>query len=233
MDRTGKSTIGNTLSKLLNCKLTHFDKPKNLEDGKKQYFGFLKTVEPYKNIICDRFHDGEHIYAPIYRGYESDYLPEFETELKKHPYLFVNTIASLPVIIERIKTDGEDFVQEEHYKTILESFERFIEKQSMPYIKVNTDNSDINQYMIEILVAMDKVQKLHDFSVNNNCKNVYYGNIYANNFVIVKNTGNLKEVKLQLLKMGIYHDSWITTTENNEFVEYQLQLFGMKKVYTL
>ena len=231
-DRTGKSTICNKLSELLNCKSVHFSAPKTLEEGKKQYFDFLDTVEPFKNVICDRFHDGEHIYAPIYRNYESNYLQEFEQKLKKHPYLFVNTKSSLQTIIERIEKVGEDFVKPEHYELVLNSFDRFLEKQSMPYIMINTDNNNLDEYIIDILVAMDKAQKLHDYYIKNNCTNLYYGNINAKNFIIA-NENNPSKIKRLLIEKEIYQDCWITTTENKDFVAYQLQLLKYENIYTI
>jgi thymidylate kinase len=223
IDCSGKSTICTKLSELLDCKVVHFDKPKDLEDGKKQYFGFLNNKYITKNIICDRFHDGEHIYAPLYRGYESNYLKEFEQKLWNFPYLFINTTASLETILNRVKVRGEDFVKEEHFEQILNSYDKYLEKQSMPYIKVNTDNNDLDKQIKEILVAIDIVQKLYDYSVNNNSKNIYYGNIYAKYFVI----SNDRNIKDKLIDRGIYNQCWITIPEDKKFIEYQLSLLKL------
>lgn len=233
MDCTGKSTICKKLSELLKCPIQHFDKPKDLDDGKKQYFDFQKNINSNKNIICDRYHDGEYIYAPLYRGYEADYLHEFENELRKSPYLFVNTIASLNTIIERIKTRGEDFVKEEHYQNVLDLFERYIEKQSMPYIKINTDDSNIDCYLKQILSAIDIVQKLYNFKVKNVCQNLYYGNIVAKYFIIVDDDITLEQVKEKIITEGIYHDSWITTSEDKNFVNYQIELLQPKNIINI
>lgn len=229
MDCTLKTTLCGLLSKQLDCKVVHFDKPKDLLDGKKQYFDFLSNLEINEDVICDRFHDGEHIYAPIYRGYESDYLQEFEAELRKYPYLFVNTKASLDVIKERIKNRGEDFVKEEHYSTVLNLFNRFVNIQSMPYIIVDTSEADIETYMQRILEAIEKAKNIYQYCVKNDCKTIYYGNMEADNFIIVSKE-NLESAKKQLTKYSDYQNCWITTNCDRNFVDYQIKLLKPKEV---
>lgn len=224
-DCSGKSTLCEKLSKLLDCSIEHFDKPKDLEDGKQQYFNFQSLIDPNKNIICDRYHDGEYIYAPLYRGYEADYLKEFEDELRKVPYLFINTTANLETIMNRVKSRGEDFVKEGDFQTILSLYNKYIEKQSMPYIKIATDDSNVEHYLKQMLDAINIIQKLYDYKVKNVCKNVYYGNIEAKYFVIVENSNYTQEqIKEEIISKGIYHDCWITTSENKYFVDYQKDL---------
>lgn len=230
VDCSGKSTLCKKLSEILNCEITHFDKPKDLEDGKRQYFSFQNSINVNKDIICDRYHDGEYIYAPLYRGYEADYLKEFETELRKMPYLFINTFASLSTIINRAKSRGEDFVKEEDFNNVLKLYDRYVMKQSMPYIRINTNESNIDLYLKRILKSIDIIKKLYDFNVKNNCKTIYYGNIEANT-IIVTTQQNLHNVKLKI--KDDYNNYWITTNEDNEFIKYQTDLLCPNKVLYL
>ena len=229
MDCTLKTTLARILSEKLNCKVVHFDKPKDLLDGKNQYFSFLSNLKTNEDIICDRFHDGEHIYAPLYRGYESDYLEEFELELRKYPYLFINTTAKLDVIKKRIENRGEDFVKEEHYQTVLNLYSRYINLQSMPYIIIDTSKADIEQYISRILQAIEKTKNIYNYYVKNDCKTIYYGNMEADNFIIV-NKENLENSKMQIIKYGNYKDYWITTNDDKEFIDYQIKLLNPKEV---
>lgn len=229
MDCTLKTTLCEKLSKILSCEVCHFDKPKNLEDGKKQYFDFLNETYKQNDVICDRYHDGEHIYAPLYRGYESNYLHEFETKLREYPYLFVNTVSDINVILERIKLRGEDFVKEEHYQTILDLFEKYLEKQSMPYIKIDTSDYKTDEYIRRILRAIENIKKMYSYSVKNNCQNIYYGNMEANNFIIV-NRDKLELAKQKLIQANEYNNCWITTNEDDEFVCYQMRLLQPEEV---
>lgn len=229
MDRTLKSTICDKLSKILQCNVYHFDKPKDLEDGKQQYFNFLNETYKTNDIICDRYHDGEHVYAPLYRGYESNYLKEFELQLRKYPYLFINTTADIDVILERIKLAGEDFVKEEHYQTVLDLFERYVEKQSMPYIKIDTSAAEVDKYIERILNATDKVKRMYEYAVKNGCQNIYYGNMEADNFIIV-DKDKLELVKQMLIKNKTYNNFWITTNEDSDFVDYQMRLLQPEEI---
>jgi thymidylate kinase len=159
-DGTGKSTLVKALSEKLGWESKHFDKPKDLADGKKQYFDFAKMMNenPDKNIICDRLHDGEYIYAPLYRGYTANYMREFEQEIvRKHNFLFVYVKADLETIIDRTRKRGEDFVKEEHFQIVLDSFEKYLQEQALPYIVIDTTNSNTEDDVQKVLEAMDKV----------------------------------------------------------------------------
>lgn len=229
-DATGKSSICKILSEKLNCNVVHFDKPKDLLDGKQQYFSFLSDKFINKDIICDRFHDGEHIYAPLYRGYESNYLKEFEQELRKYPYLFINTTADLQIIKDRISKRGEDYVKEEHYSVILNAYKRYIQLQSMPYIIVDTSNSMLDNYIETILNYINITKKIFKFGVKNGYENFYYGNMDCNDFIIVKSKEDLDICKQQLIDSNKYENSWITYSEDNDFINYQIKLLNPKNI---
>lgn len=228
-DLTGKSTLSNKLSQLLECPLKHFDKPKDLKDGKRQYFDFLANTSKDSNIILDRFHDGEHVYAPLYRGYESDYLKEFESHLIKYPYLLVYVYADLDTILDRLAKRGEDYVKHEDFQKILDLFNKYLIKQTMPYIMINTDDSQIEKYMEHILKSINKIQLLYDFRIKNNYINdLYFGNIDAENLVIINEKESIENIKN---KFSInYNNYWFTTNNNDAFVEYQISLLKPKNI---
>lgn len=108
IDRLGKSTLINGLrSKLGYHEVIHFQKPDLLEyysqdtficplpdyvrdDPKKraqfqyQYASFMNSMRladaPGARIIFDRWHLGEVVYSPLYRGYSGDYVFDLEKE---------------------------------------------------------------------------------------------------------------------------------------------------------
>jgi thymidylate kinase len=157
-DCVGKSTLVKLLSEVLGWETIHFDKPKNYEDGKQQYFDFANKMNqnPGKNIICDRLHEGEWVYAPLYRGYKGDYMQEFEKEVTKNQdYLLVHVKADLQTVLERARSRGEDFVKEEDFVHVLNAFEEYKKEQQLPYITIDTTNSKTGSDVRKILDAME------------------------------------------------------------------------------
>lgn len=142
-DGSGKTTLVNNLlthfSK--NATTAHFSNPRDYDDGKNQYYSFLEQHQKNSEfILCDRFHEGEWVYAPIYRNYTADYLKDLEEQIiTKHNYLLVFLYAELKDILSRTDVRGEDFVKREHFQLVLDNFlNNFLLKQSLPFIYLNT-----------------------------------------------------------------------------------------------
>lgn len=251
-DGTGKSTLVKALSEKLGWETKHFDKPKDLADGKKQYFDFAKHMNenPNNNIICDRLHDGEWIYAPLYRGYTGNYLKEFEKEIiKEHNFLFVYVKASLDTIIDRTRKRGEDFVKEEHFQIVLDSFEKYLKEQSLPYIVIDTTNSNTEDDVNRIIEAMNKVNTIWNSVRDGECNNAVLenvfprGNVEADVMIVSQNPGgkgkgnystiwnggtNSNFVMSTVQNADIFENSWFTNlvpypTKDNKITKSQIE----------
>jgi len=236
-DGSGKTTLAEKTCNLSNGVYTHFDKPKDLADGKNQYFGFLNDhKDDTINYICDRFHEGEWVYAPLYRGYTGNYLSEFEREIiKDHNYLLTYVTANLETIITRTRIRGEDFVKEEHFQTVLNLFNDFLYLQKMPFIIVDTSTAPIPGSLIRIQDAMKKVNNIWGSikqCIDNKCDGVIAptplprGNVEAKYMIVGQNPGGrgkgsqyqtawsegqTPEFLNNVLKQaGIYLDCWFT-----------------------
>ena len=143
-DGVGKTTLCEQLMSEGGWRTTHFSQPRDMADGKRQYMDFLEAVDD-GDYLCDRFHDGEHVYAPIYRGYESDYLPEIEDRM-------VNLNANFPLLLyvtadeadvaRRIAVRGEDFVKDGDHGRVRANYARFMAKQTLPFAVINTSKHD-------------------------------------------------------------------------------------------
>lgn len=103
LDRLGKSTlISNIRQRLGYYEVIHFSKPQKLDIYEKASWGyegvprentssFIYQRESFVNsmllaksgarIIFDRWHLGEAVYAPMYRGYDGDYVFQMEEQL--------------------------------------------------------------------------------------------------------------------------------------------------------
>lgn len=149
-DGAGKSTVANKLNEALGYEVHHFGPPKNYEDGKQQYFGFIEKTDT--DVICDRFHEGEKVYAPIYRGYEADYFPELEKALmEKFNVLLVLVYAPFPAIEQRLKERGEDFVKPQHFQYAFEKVIEIFNESNLPKMMIDTSLNSVEQNVEKIL----------------------------------------------------------------------------------
>lgn len=166
---SGKTTLCNNLSKELNLEIKHFDKVKTMEEGKKQYFDFLNNYNN-KDIILDRFHDGEWIYAPIYRNYEANYLNEIENKIKTFDYMLILITCDINEISKRLDIRGEDYLKPEHYQLEKDNFIKFINKQTLPYIIIDTTFNNEEQtlkYAMYYINYMKILYNQNKFNINN------------------------------------------------------------------
>lgn len=165
----GKTTLCNNLAKKLNLNMIHFDKVKTMEEGKKQYFDFLNNYNN-EDIILDRFYDGEWVYAPIYRNYEANYLNEIENKIKSFNYLLIFVKCDIDEIAKRLNIRGEDYLKPEHYQLEYDNFIKFINKQSLPYVILDTTHKNQKQTLKYVLYYISLMQTLYEknkFNKNN------------------------------------------------------------------
>jgi thymidylate kinase len=152
-DGSGKSTIANSLNDSLGYQVHHFGPPKNYQDGKDQYFRFI--LENDEDVVCDRFHEGEKIYAPIYRGYEADYFGELEylLQLKFNP-LLVLIRPPFKVIEQRLEERGEDFVKQEHWYYCYLKLIDIYSQSNLPKITIDTSVYTVEENVKKIINAL-------------------------------------------------------------------------------
>lgn len=128
IDRSGKSSVISEFLKYqdLYCSRAmyttiHFSAPPDTLKGKKlsnnekmyyikrSYYSFAKFLSNSDNVLCDRFHLGEAIYAPIYRNYYPTYIRDLECTLNdNNNSLLVLLYCSKDTIIKRFDNKGID-----------------------------------------------------------------------------------------------------------------------------
>jgi thymidylate kinase len=88
IDRLGKSTlIDSIMQRLGYYEVIHFAKPKQLDYyrgsleiyQRESFINSMVLASSGARIIFDRWHLGEAVYAPLYRGYSGDYVFELES----------------------------------------------------------------------------------------------------------------------------------------------------------
>lgn len=243
-DCTGKTTLAERLTNEINAEYTHFSNPKDMEDGKKQYFDFLNNVDSSKNYVCDRFHDGEWVYAPIYRGYTANYMEELESKLRKtDKYMLAYITADLETIIERIKVRGEDFVKEEHYQLVLDNFKNnFLMNQQMPFVMINTTHGTVDSNYELLKTSYEKVKLILDEQIELGVEVMPRGNINGSVMIVGNSESNpIMDEKMNyeyvssLKESGIYLDCWFSyvCSKNMESILNQINIVKPKTIIAI
>ena len=132
-DGTGKTTFCNALAELVpNAERLHFGQPKH-----ESIFHEYECIDDYKpgqgrHIISDRYHLGELIYGPLYRGgskLDGPGLLHVELYLRAKGALLVHLTAAAETIYARIYDEtadrDEDFLQKMHVETVLRSYSKY------------------------------------------------------------------------------------------------------------
>lgn len=118
IDRLGKSTLVNEIQQELGYHLViHYDKPQSLKAYQTEENPLLKYQQEVNqnmfrllrtpcNIIFDRGHLGECVYAPLYRDYSGDYVFDLESNVNKRTTkLILLTTSNFDICVD----DGESF----------------------------------------------------------------------------------------------------------------------------
>lgn len=120
LDRLGKSTLIEGIQNRLGFhQLIHFGKPRKLDvysgDAfKYQRQSFIESMliaNSKAHVIFDRWHLGEAVYSPIYRGYDGDYVFELERQ-------YLDSTANIRLILL-----CEDFMVSKHFVSDGDSFD--------------------------------------------------------------------------------------------------------------
>lgn len=94
-------------------KETHIEYSHNLYDD---MFNMMHMLNNHgHNVIFDRSHLGESVYAPLYRGYSGDFIFDIEEKYSRHQFyndLYLITLVNDPNIVYS-RDDGQSFYTNE------------------------------------------------------------------------------------------------------------------------
>lgn len=142
IDGVGKTLLIREIQKIFGYStVLKYDKPvSSLRFSQKDYqeysfiLGFkriaMETERKFpERLIFDRFHLGEYVYAPLYRGYSGDYVFQIEAQmLERYPNLKCGCFMVLLTAnnFEILKDDGQSFDRskvEEEQKMFQKAFD--------------------------------------------------------------------------------------------------------------
>lgn len=145
-DGVGKTTFAQTLHEEL-CKWGEPDEVVMRSSGPfdgdplDEYIHRLKYMpNTGRHVIADRWHWGELVYGPIFRKMSRMTVNEFkfiEQYLNLCGALVVSMTLPKEVIVERLKTRGDDMVKAQHVDRILRGYARVREMTMLPYMNLD------------------------------------------------------------------------------------------------
>lgn len=187
IDNVGKSTFIDAVIRLHGFRqVIKFDKPKPcLSQTPKQYqqasfeagFDLIeKAISSSKTcLIFDRFHLGEVVYSPLYRGYSGDYVMDLEKEFAKR----VNGSLRAQICLLFLKTsdfsiitdDGKSFdpkKQEIEQSLFQDTFDRSVlpkiclDVSADSYVPNDTDRENVKNGFVDTTALLNEFKKKYE-----------------------------------------------------------------------
>jgi hypothetical protein len=132
--KCGKTTLANYIREKYGFNVFKFSQPKG--DAYTEYVNAIKMVNREGgDWVFDRFHIGEQVFGPIYRGkssMNSAQIKEIEIDLLELNTCIIYCFDDEKNIKKRFKECKEEFEKTKHITKILELFEKEINNSCLP-----------------------------------------------------------------------------------------------------
>jgi thymidylate kinase len=127
IDGSGKSTLAKKIAEASPLKTTLLHRGPIQHPVKVEYVDPLFRVNKNELLIADRWHVGEVIYGPIYRGVSQveKFLGSIEEILDHFRAVKVIMSPPLELVKTRLEERGEDYLQPEHVETVYQAYENY------------------------------------------------------------------------------------------------------------
>lgn len=154
-DNTGKSTFAVAAAARVGAMVQHFGPPK---DAFAEYMDALYDYEHNgKHVIFDRFHLGEEVYGPLYRGgsqLKVAQLYAIEDRINRLGGVLVHLTHAPQEIQRRHKLEGEKFLVHDHIETVLMEFWSVFERSR---IRLKTSFCDPTDQDIDFIIEVARL----------------------------------------------------------------------------
>jgi hypothetical protein len=155
IDKSGKSSLAAAVRGLTGWPVMKFGPPKNAGGASLEYFKAL--VDNPGPFIADRFHLGESVYGPLYRGTERMHpvsAAAIEGILLGRGALLVLMEDSPDRVAERFTSLGEDFSKVADVSTILADFDREWRESRLAKIRATWGSELLPYTVLAVVEAM-------------------------------------------------------------------------------
>jgi hypothetical protein len=153
VDKTGKSSLARGLHAALGWPVEKFGPPRG--DAAREYLAALRQAGPF---IADRFHLGESVYGPIYRGTQPMHpwsVRQIEEALMRRGALLVLMTDDPADISRRFNALGEDFAKVEHVAELVRRFDELWERSVLPRVRLRWTDRTV-QLVLDVVDGMTR-----------------------------------------------------------------------------
>lgn len=144
IDGSGKSTLANMIEEVAEHKYKVIRTHRGPMKGSvvEEYVAPLFEVAADELLIADRWHVGEMIYGPIYRGisYVDSVLEHIENILNDLGAVKLVMLTPKEIIQDRISSRGEDYLKPEDFDQVYDFYESFAKEYFWEEIR------EVNEY---------------------------------------------------------------------------------------
>lgn len=167
-DGSGKSTLVNELAHL---SLDNGARVKHRGPLKQhpliEYVHDLLTYSPDRDtIICDRWHVGELIYGPLYRG-----KTELTIAMRRYVEMFLisrgawRIVMDTPydTVVDRLVTRGEDFLRPEHLHLVQDFYAEYAEQEGWERLTCDYELEDLRRVLRDAKSQARRASRLAQF----------------------------------------------------------------------
>lgn len=132
IDGSGKSTLADKLEAAVkdrnpDANVIRAHRGPMVGTVEEEYVFPIMDLGPNDVLIADRWHVGEMIYGPIYRGhsYVRNVIGDLEAFLDLHKAVRIIMSPPISVVNQRLADRGEDYLQPEHVQQVHDFYEAF------------------------------------------------------------------------------------------------------------
>lgn len=131
-DKCGKTTLAKHIQDTFGFEYLHCSQPGE-KGAYREYIDLLNSIGS-KNVVIDRFHIGEEVYGPIYRGksgLSEGQFREIEAEINKKNGILIYCYDSDKNISKRFDEYGETFSKKQKIKEMLNLYFSALKKSKL------------------------------------------------------------------------------------------------------
>lgn len=144
IDGSGKSTLANMIQEAASKKYKVIRTHRGPMKGSvvEEYVAPLLEIKDDELLIADRWHIGEMIYGPIYRGisYVDSVIEHIENILDDLGAVKLVMLTPREIVKERLGSRGEDYLQEEDFDQVFDFYESIAQELFWEEIR------EVNEY---------------------------------------------------------------------------------------
>ena len=157
-NKCGKTTLANYIVKKYGFKYIKCSQPKG-----NPFNEYMKILEKNlgKDIVIDRFHIGESVYGPIYRGkgmLTRENKDVIETIAKAEGAILIYCHDTEKNIAKRFDAEKEDFAKKSKIKRALKLYEKEIDRSILPVVfhQMMTPHDLLKTKKIDKIIKLNK-----------------------------------------------------------------------------